>query len=89
MPLLDLYHVVRDASRDKRNALKGNHNPLLHRLLDVFFRTWDLGFIAFGGPPVHFKIIHERFVQGSGGAPWIDEQTVHFFSPVLPMSNLQ
>jgi hypothetical protein len=77
MPLLDLYRVVRDASRDHRNALKGNHAHILHRLLDVFLRSWDLGFTAFGGPPVHFKIIHQRFVEGIGGKiPWIDEQTV-------------
>jgi hypothetical protein len=77
MPLLDLYRVVRDASRDKRTALKENRSHLGHRLLDVFLRTWDLGFTAFGGPPVHFKIFHNRFVLGSGGkAPWIDEQTV-------------
>jgi hypothetical protein len=77
MPLLDLYRVVRDASRDKRTALKENRSHLGHRLLDVFLRTWDLGFTAFGGPPVHFRIFHNRFVLGSGGkAPWIDEQTV-------------
>ncbi len=77
MPLLDLYYVVRDASRDNRNALKENRSHLGHRILDVFLRTWDLGFTAFGGPPVHFKIFHNRFVLGSGGkAPWIDEQTV-------------
>jgi hypothetical protein len=77
MPLLDIYRVVRDASRDHSNALQANHSKLSHRLLDVFLRTWDLGFTAFGGPPVHFKIIHQRFVEGIGGnAPWIDEQTV-------------
>lgn len=77
MPLLDLYHAVRDHSRDHRNALQGNHAKLSHRLLDVFLRTWDLGFTAFGGPPVHFQIIHRRFVSGkSGKAPWIDEQMV-------------
>ncbi|KAF2446169.1 chromate ion transporter-like protein [Karstenula rhodostoma CBS 690.94] len=38
---------------------------------------WDLGFTAFGGPPVHFQILHRRFVEGQGhfGAKWIDEQT--------------
>jgi hypothetical protein len=46
------------------------------RLLEVFLRTWDLGFTAFGGPPVHFKIIYNRFVEGKGGSKWIDEQTV-------------
>ena len=77
MPLLDLYRVVRDTSRDHRNALKSNHANLPNRLLDVFLRTWDLGFTAFGGPPVHFRIIHRRFVEGVGGkTSWIDEQTV-------------
>ncbi|CAG7935241.1 unnamed protein product [Penicillium salamii] len=50
--------------------------PLLSRLLDVFLRTWDLGFTAFGGPPVHFQILHSRFVEGKGGKEkWVDEQT--------------
>ena len=82
MPLLDLYRVVRDASRDRRNALKANRSHLGLRIFDVFLRTWDLGFTAFGGPPVHFKIFRNRFVLGSGGnAPWIDEQTVMTNSP--------
>lgn len=45
------------------------------RLWDVFKRTYDLGFTAFGGPPVHYQILHRRFVDGKGGPPWIDEQT--------------
>jgi hypothetical protein len=50
---------------------------LTSRLVDVFLRTWDLGLIAFGGPPVHFQILHQRFVEGRGGkAKWVDEQTV-------------
>ncbi|KAI4629668.1 uncharacterized protein J4E87_002854 [Alternaria ethzedia] len=39
---------------------------------------WDLGFTAFGGPPVHFQILHRRFVEGvgfQGGSKWLDEQT--------------
>ncbi|KAF2420701.1 putative chromate ion transporter [Tothia fuscella] len=51
------------------------NNSLLARFVDVFLRTWDLGFTAFGGPPVHFQIIYARFVDGKGGAKWIDEQT--------------
>ena len=51
--------------------------PLLERLHDVVIRTWDLGFISFGGPPVHFRILHQRFVEGLGGKEtWVDEQTV-------------
>ncbi|KAK0631950.1 chromate transporter-domain-containing protein [Immersiella caudata] len=33
--------------------------------------TWYLGFTSFGGPPVHFKIFHDKFVQK---LQWIDEQ---------------
>lgn len=33
--------------------------------------TWYLGFTSFGGPPVHFKIFHYKFVQR---LQWIDEQ---------------
>ncbi|KAE8164845.1 chromate transporter-domain-containing protein [Aspergillus tamarii] len=53
-----------------------NNDGLSSRMLDVFLRTWDLGFTSFGGPPVHFRILHERFVQGKGGKEkWVDEQT--------------
>ncbi|KAF1941527.1 chromate ion transporter-like protein [Clathrospora elynae] len=48
------------------------------RLAEVFSRMWDLGFTAFGGPPVHFQILHKRFVEGTGfqgGSKWLDEQT--------------
>lgn len=51
-------------------------HKLKNRLLDVLARTYDLGFTAFGGPPVHFQILHRRFVDGMGKTPWIDEQTV-------------
>ncbi|RMJ28857.1 Chromate ion transporter [Aspergillus sp. HF37] len=55
---------------------EGNGNPLARRMVDVFLRTWDLGFTAFGGPPVHFQILHGRFVEGKGGKEkWVDEQT--------------
>jgi hypothetical protein len=54
-----------------------NQNSLACRMIDVFLRTWDLGFIAFGGPPVHFQILYRRFVEGKGGKQkWVDEQTV-------------
>lgn len=52
-------------------------SPLSSRLMDVLLRTWDLGFTAFGGPPVHFQILYARFVEGKGGnEKWVDEQTV-------------
>jgi hypothetical protein len=58
---------------------EGSVKPLPTRLLDVFLRTWDLGFTAFGGPPVHFQILHSRFVEGKGDKEkWVDEQTVRF-----------
>lgn len=64
-------------SRDPSTSFQGNHKSLPNRLADVFVRTWDLGFTAFGGPPVHFQIMHQRFVEGRGGKQkWVDEQTV-------------
>ncbi|EXJ70985.1 uncharacterized protein A1O5_05978 [Cladophialophora psammophila CBS 110553] len=75
MPLLDLYHAVREYARDEGNAYNANTEKLLLRVADVFGRTWDLGFTAFGGPPVHFRIQHQRFVEGRNGkTPWIDER---------------
>lgn len=85
MPLLNLYRLARSRTRNVRSALHANNDKLGHRLLDVFLRTWDLGFVGFGGPPVHFQIIHRRFVEGGEGKPtWIDEQTVRSkFSAIL------
>lgn len=61
--------------------VRGNNDTLADRLLDVFFRMWDLGFTSFGGPPVHFQILHRRFVEGKGvaGRKWLDEQAVSNF----------
>ncbi|KAG8732670.1 hypothetical protein FRC11_011654 [Ceratobasidium sp. 423] len=42
---------------------------------DILLRTFDLGFTAFGGPPVHFQILHKRFVEGNGKPPLVSEQT--------------
>jgi len=80
MPLLDIFQAVRDYTRDERNAHSANTQKILWRLGDVFLRTWDLGFTAFGGPPVHFRIAHQRFVEGKNGkTPWIDEQIYQEF----------
>ncbi|KAN0092479.1 Chromate transporter domain containing protein [Hyaloscypha variabilis] len=38
---------------------------------DVVSQGWYLGFTAFGGPPVHFKIFHDKYVNKLG---WVDEQ---------------
>ena len=45
-------------------------------ILNVFLRTWYLGFTSFGGPVVHFQIFHRMFVEGQN--PWLDEQTVRY-----------
>ncbi|KAK6387464.1 hypothetical protein LTS17_000733 [Exophiala oligosperma] len=75
MPLLSAFHAVRDYSRDQNNAYLANTDKFFWRMGDVITRTWDLGFTAFGGPPVHFQIEYRRFVQGTHGRiPWIDEQ---------------
>lgn len=63
-----------------KEAYQVNTANLGARLWDVFSRTYDLGFIGFGGPPVHFQIFHRRFVDGMGKAPWIDEQTVCLYT---------
>ncbi|KAJ7487056.1 chromate transporter-domain-containing protein [Mycena latifolia] len=58
------------------SSLRLSNGPaLLSRFKEVFLRTWDLGFTAFGGPPVHFQILHRRFVDDAENSPWIDEQT--------------
>ncbi|KAL6907009.1 chromate transporter domain-containing protein [Trichoderma evansii] len=37
----------------------------------VILNNWHLGVTAFGGPPVHFKLLHDKFVLKLN---WIDEQ---------------
>lgn len=73
------FRTVYEYQKDSSNACSPNTHHLLFRLADVFLRTWDLGFTAFGGPPVHFQILHQRFVESRAGhAAWVDEQTVRF-----------
>ena len=67
---------IRSADAADSRSTLSNTSKLTTRLLDVFSRTFDLGFTAFGGPPVHYQIFHRRFVDGLGKTPWIDEQTV-------------
>ncbi|EEH42864.1 uncharacterized protein PADG_07684 [Paracoccidioides brasiliensis Pb18] len=76
MPLQALFSAWRLQSHDTRAPYEANNEKLLNRFLDVIQRTWHLGFTAFGGPPVHFRIFYRKFVEGQGGkTPWIDEQT--------------
>lgn len=71
-------HDARDGRRAHPNAYQANTGKLLLRLWEVVVNFWDLGFTAFGGPPVHFQILRARFVDEgtSGRVPWIDEQAV-------------
>jgi hypothetical protein len=72
--------ALRSLAQQHRAAETTTQGPrsLAARLIDVFFRTWDLGMTAFGGPAVHFTILYSRFVVGGSGEgeKWIDEQTV-------------
>ncbi|KAK6499139.1 hypothetical protein TWF481_011710 [Arthrobotrys musiformis] len=73
---LSALHDLRRRTRNQTAPFQANNKSLANRLVDVFLRTWDLGFTAFGGPPVHFQILHQRFVEGRGGKQkWVDEQT--------------
>lgn len=77
MPLASLFEVFRHNDRGSPAAYEANNEKLLLRFQDVLVRTWHLGFTCFGGPPVHFGIFYQRFVEGvRGRTPWIDEQTV-------------
>jgi chromate transport protein ChrA len=68
---------IRQYQRDKGNSCKPNRSSLGFRLFDVFLRTWHLGLTSFGGPPVHYTIIHRKFVEDEDDyAPWVDERTV-------------
>ncbi len=77
-PLLSLLSLARHHRRSQSSRPAVSH-PLPQRLAEVFTHTWDLGFTAFGGPPVHFQILHQRFVKGGRtgkGKKWCDEDTV-------------
>lgn len=82
MALSSIISSLRVHARTRRtSSLQANTDKLEWRLFEVFARMWDLGFTAFGGPPVHFQILHHRFVDGAGfngGSKWLDEQTVSF-----------
>ncbi|EER29446.1 Chromate transporter family protein [Coccidioides posadasii C735 delta SOWgp] len=76
MSLAALINAVRNIDRGPATGYEANNDKLLLRFYDVLMRTWHLGFTSFGGPPVHFRIFYQRFVEGLGGkTPWIDEQT--------------
>ncbi|KAH7247352.1 chromate transporter-domain-containing protein [Fusarium redolens] len=48
-----------------------NISNLGERFWNTIRENWYLGFTSFGGPPVHFKIFHDKFVAKLS---WIDEQ---------------
>jgi len=50
---------------------KWQTGQLATQLWEVVEQCWYLGFTSFGGPPVHFKIFHDKYVDKLG---WIDEQ---------------
>ncbi|KAK3330089.1 chromate transporter-domain-containing protein [Apodospora peruviana] len=60
-----------DSNDDQSNGGNGNGNSRGSGLSSTVRENWYLGFTAFGGPPVHFKIFHDKFVTKLG---WIDEQ---------------
>ncbi|KAH6850503.1 chromate transporter-domain-containing protein [Chaetomium sp. MPI-CAGE-AT-0009] len=53
------------------NMLPRHVRSLGRRAWKVVQVNWHLGVTAFGGPPVHFRIFNEKFVQKT---EWIDEQ---------------
>ncbi|KAK4656511.1 hypothetical protein QC762_204910 [Podospora pseudocomata] len=56
---------------ENRGELPRRLRALARRGWKVLRVNWHLGVTAFGGPPVHFKIFNEKFVQKS---KWVDEQ---------------
>lgn len=77
MPLNALFRGWYLHFHDSCAPYEANNEKLTHRFLDVIHRNWHLGFTSFGGPPVHFRIFYQKFVEDQRGIiPWIDEQTV-------------
>lgn len=81
LPAASSQPVQANEVSESLQTLEPDTSPLLPRIIAVLRRTWDLGFTAFGGPPVHFAILHRRFVQNTSATgpvtkePWLDEQT--------------
>ncbi|KAL4757549.1 chromate transporter-domain-containing protein [Aspergillus foveolatus] len=73
IPLTSLPSSLRYLIQKWRPRTATSPGPALSsRVLDVVRKTWDLGFTAFGGPPVHFQILHARFVDRE---KCVDEET--------------
>lgn len=53
------------------SSVKWSPGQTAKQMWSVIEQGWYLGFTAFGGPPVHFKIFHDKYVDKLG---WIDEQ---------------
>ncbi|KAE8835720.1 hypothetical protein HRS9122_07990 [Pyrenophora teres f. teres] len=67
MPIHSLISSLRHRLSSLTTANSETEKETLQaRFCDVFVRMWDLGFTSFGGPPVHFQILHRRFVEGKG-----------------------
>jgi hypothetical protein len=46
---------------------------IVRRFRETLEQAWYLGFTAFGGPPVHFKIV--RFIASEGHRKGIDAKS--------------
>lgn len=86
-PMRWLRHIRDYPSYDEQHQVgEASTSKLTLCVAEVVSSTWDLGFTAFGGPPVHFQILYRRFVMkedsaepgtaAPGKAGWVDEQTV-------------
>lgn len=74
---IDMFRRGLGPAESSQAAYEPNKGKLQSRMADVIQRTFDLGFTSFGGPPVHFRTLHRRFVSDAGRrVPWVDEQTV-------------
>ncbi|EGD90042.1 hypothetical protein H112_02517 [Trichophyton rubrum D6] len=73
---IDMFRRGLGPAESSQAAYEPNKGKLQSRMADVIQRTFDLGFTSFGGPPVHFRTLHRRFVSDAGRrVPWVDEQT--------------
>ncbi|KKY20009.1 putative chromate transport protein [Phaeomoniella chlamydospora] len=64
-------NVYSSALRRGADLMHIDSSKIWDRTVDVVVANWHLGFTAFGGPPVHFQILHKKFVEKY---KWVDEQ---------------
>ncbi|KAL5334952.1 chromate transporter-domain-containing protein [Aspergillus crustosus] len=73
---LSFLHTLSRRLRTGAPSEASERKSLPRRMIEVFMRTWHLGFTSFGGLGANLQALHAKFVEENEGRErWIDEQT--------------